>query len=120
MLILLIISLPSLVEIQWSSQEVVCQAGVVVPQSRASGSMVVSGNKYETGSMYVKWVIVLTTQNKPASNSPLSSAQNNSASNSHPGRRGGEEESKRRRMGKSIYVPSLCETKCNGHQVSSH
>ena len=97
------------------------QAGVASPRLRVSGSMVVSENKYETGSMYVKWVIVLTIQNKPASNSPLFSAQNNSAGNSHPG----EEEEKKKRRGreekrKSMYIPSVGETKCNGHQVSSH
>ena len=68
------------------------QAGVAAPRLRLSGSMVVPENKYETGSMYVKWVIVFTIQNKPPSNSPLFSAQNYSAGNSHPE----EEEDKRR------------------------
>ena len=79
------------------------QAGVVAPQLRVSGSMVVSENKYESGSMYVKWVIVMTIQNKPASNSPLFSAQNNSGGNSHP-----EEEEEKRKIRERACMYLAC------------
>ena len=42
------------------------QEGVAALPLQVLGPMVVSENIYETESMYVKWDIVLTIQNKPS------------------------------------------------------